>query len=106
MERPTIGMFWICSEVRRALFSPESSGAISGRDVTDTVSSKVADLQLDAGDRAALAEAERDVGRLPGFEALQLDLDGVGAGRNRREDEHAFGVRHRALHGSRPGRSG
>ena len=37
--RPTIGTFWICSEVRRALFSPESTGAISGRDVTEITSS-------------------------------------------------------------------
>ena len=37
--RPTIGTFWICSAVRRALFSPESTGAISGRDVTEITSS-------------------------------------------------------------------
>ena len=37
--RPTIGMFSICSAVRRALFSPESSGTMSGRDVTGITSS-------------------------------------------------------------------
>ena len=36
--RPTIGTFWICSAVRRAL-SPESTGAMSGRDVTEITSS-------------------------------------------------------------------
>ena len=41
VDRPTIGMFWICSAVRRALFSPESIGAISGRDTTDTVSERL-----------------------------------------------------------------
>ena len=58
-------------------------------------------LQPDAGDRTALAQAELDVGRFPGIEVLQLDLDGVGARRNRREHENSFRVRRRSLNGSR-----
>ena len=60
-----------------------------------------ADLQLDGAEGAALAQAHRDVGRLPGVEALQFDFDAVGSGRHRREDEHAFRVRGRPLNGLR-----
>ena len=72
VERPTIGTFWICSEVRRALFSPESTGAISGRDVTDTVSD-AADTELDAGHLRRSPRQHHDVGGFPAAEALQLD---------------------------------
>ena len=55
--RPTIGTFWICSAVRRALFSPESIGAISGRDVTEITSSTPPTFSVMPRHRAALAEA-------------------------------------------------
>ena len=101
--RPTIGTFWICSEVRRALFSPESIGAISGRDTTEiTVSRQPPTFRADAGDRAALARGDMAMSvASQAVEALRLDLAPSRCRRAPRRRRTRRGVGDRALRGLR-----